>query len=209
MTDLTSDQKAVIRAQAKGMGINTVGKTIEKIQALIIEKNEMIQVPGDEDQATQFNIPSNPLHKLAKELGVKFTKSTPREEIVFAVADLKGWANESAETIEYLINGGCIESVPGFTGIAPKNVRPAPVEPAEPKKPRKIVKKPAQKTAEKKTAVRDGMTTIQDLCEELNVEPRIARRKLRASDILKPSDSGWMWKAGHADIKKVRELLKA
>lgn len=216
MTTFTAEQKAAIKEQAKALGINVVGKSIEKLQALILEKQP--DVPAKKDDLDH-------VRKLATELKVKYTKSTPRADLVFAIADAKGWANEKAEVIEYLIAGGNIEELPGFTGIAPKpNSRETSaggkVTPQEPKKPRKPTKatdaakpasKPAKKASEARTTAKiisGGTVSIQELCEELGVEGRVARRKLRGSDIVKPSEAGWVWETGHADIAKVKGLLK-
>ncbi|UOL48400.1 hypothetical protein [Pseudomonas phage Almagne] len=213
MTTFTAEQKAAIKEQAKALGINVVGKSIEKLQTLVLEK----QPEAPEDSSLEH------VRKLATELKIKYTKSTTREELVFAIADVKGWANEKAEVIEFLIAGGNIEELPGFTAIAPKpNSRETSaggkVEPQEPKKPRKPTKatdatkpasKPVRRMKEKaKTKPGDNVVSIQDICDELDVEGRVARRKLRGSDIVKPSESGWIWEAGHADIAKVKELLK-
>lgn len=213
MTTFTAEQKAAIKDQAKALGINVVGKSIEKLQALILEK----QPEAPEDSSLEH------VRKLAKELKIPYTKTTPRADLVFAIADSKGWANEKAEVIEFLIAGGNIEELPGFVGIAPKpNSRETSaggkVEPQEPKKPRKLTKatdaakpasKPAKATSGKPSRKADNdLVTIQGICEELGVEGRVARRKLRGSDIVKPSEAGWVWEAGHADIAKVKELLK-
>lgn len=212
MTTFTAEQKTEIKNQAKALGINVVGKSIEKLVGLI----EQAAVSNAPEDASMEHV-----RKLATELKIKYTKSTTREELVFAIADVKGWANEKAEVIEFLISGGNIEELPGFTGVAPKpNSRETSaggkVEPQEPKKPRKPTKatdaakpasKPAKATSAKPKATGETVS-IQDICEELGVEGRVARRKLRGSDIVKPSESGWNWEAGHADIAKVKELLK-
>lgn len=159
------------------------------------------------------------LKAICKELGIPTSKTTPRADLVFQIADKKGWANEKNEVIEFLLSGGCIETLPGFTAIAPKkNSRETSaggkVEPEAPKKaPRKVQKSdkaPTEAKSPRKAKVKetkDDQVTIQAICEELGVEGRVARRKLRGSDITKPGDS-WTWEAGHADIQKVRELLK-
>lgn len=225
MTTFTAEQKAAIKEQAKALGINVVGKSIEKLQALILEKQPEAPEPAKKGVDPKLVH----LRNLAKELGIAFGKTTPYADLRFAVADLKGWANESTEVIEFLIAGGNIEELPGFTGIAPKpNSRETSaggkVEPQEPKKPRKPTKtkeetgtqarvvgtsRKVSEKAPKGIRKETGSTvSIQDICDELNVEGRVARRKLRGSDIVKPSESGWVWEAGHADIAKVKELLK-
>lgn len=166
------------------------------------------------------------LKAICKELGIPTSKTTPRADLVFQIADKKGWANEKNEVIEFLLSGGCIETLPGFTAIAPKkNSRETSaggkVEPEAPKKaPRKVKKESKEETGTIARVVGSSRkvsptapknlkdtVTIQAICEELGVEGRVARRKLRGSDIAKPGDS-WTWEAGHADIQKVRELLK-
>lgn len=78
------------------------------------------------------------------------------------------------------------------------------------KKPRKVSKKKSEKKAAKAAkAPKDtsGLITLATICTELNVEPRIARRKLRNSDIAKP-DAGWNWTEGDKAIDQVKALLK-
>ena len=235
--ELTTEQKAAMKIEAKDLGINVVGKSAAKILDLIDEKTGRTReltmkvlsgeeiTEADEESLLPAKDPASlhQIRQIAKELKIPYTKTTPRADLVFAIADVKGWANEKAEVIEYLLVGGTIEEVPGFTGVAPKpNNRETSaggkVEPQEPKKPRKPTKstdaakpasKPARKMKEKaKTKPGDNVVSIQDICDELDVEGRVARRKLRGSDIVKPSESGWIWEAGHADIAKVKELLK-
>lgn len=155
------------------------------------------------------------LQQMAKELKVPGWHKMKREGLVFAIADKKGWANEKAEVIEFLLNGGCITELPGFTAVAPKksaNNRETSaggkVEPALVKKtPRKVSKSTEPKKPSKAKPESGDSVTIQAICEELGVEGRVARRKLRGSDIVKPGDS-WTWPTGHADIAKVKALLK-
>lgn len=52
---------------------------------------------------------------------------------------------------------------------------------------------------------REGMTTIQDICASLKVEPRIARGILRKTSTPKP-DAGWAWSA--AEAKKIEALIR-
>lgn len=76
------------------------------------------------------------------------------------------------------------------------------------RKPRKAKSsdKKESKKASKKAKAPEGSTTLAAICEELGVEPRIARRKLRNSDITKP-EAGWAW-TDAKEIKKVKELIK-
>ena len=57
----------------------------------------------------------------------------------------------------------------------------------------------------KKTVAVDGLITLKALCTELKIKPRAARIKLRAADLKR--DGGWAWKAGSAELTKVRKLL--
>lgn len=212
MTTFTPEQKAEVKKEAKDLGINVVGKSIERLQALILEKK-----PKQAEPAKKTADPKMVhLRALAKELGIAFGKTTPYADLRFAVADQKGWANESTEVIEFLIAGGSIEELPGFTGIAPKaNSRETSAggkveakEPKAPRTPRKISKAKAENGDSSTNQVKDGsQVTLQSICDELGVEGRVARRKLRGSEIAKPGDS-WTWYADHSDIQLVRELLK-
>lgn len=51
---------------------------------------------------------------------------------------------------------------------------------------------------------RDGLVTLAEICEELNIEPRDARKTLR-NKVEKP-DSGWCWTPDEA--KKIKAMLK-
>ena len=55
------------------------------------------------------------------------------------------------------------------------------------------------------------IVTLKMICDELKIEPRDARAKLRANaDLMKEHKprSGWQWVRGSADEKRVREALK-
>lgn len=75
----------------------------------------------------------------------------------------------------------------------------------KPAKKVKAPKKPKGETTPRQAP--EGMITLAQICEEMGVEGRIARRKLRTSEIKKPG-STWAWDKGHKDVKAVRELLK-
>jgi hypothetical protein len=159
MNTLTTEAKAWIKAEAKNLKINPVGKSMDSL---------LLLVAGARDEAT--------------------------------------------EVVLFLANGGKIEEVPGFKGIAPKKINSKETSAGgkvEAKRtPRRISKKESREEAPKGSKKGSGdLTTLHDICEELGVEGRIARRKLRNSDISKPGAS-WEWKAGHKDIAKVKELLK-
>lgn len=122
---------------------------------------------------------------------------------------------ENVAIVSFLANGGKIDELPGFNGIKPlpnrkESCAGGKVEPTEPKRPsRKSTNEGDRREpgvpGRRKTDVHG--TTLHEICEEMEVEARIARRKLRGSDIQKPGDS-WVWPAGHVDIQKVKDLLK-
>lgn len=209
----TAEDKANVKAQAKQLGINVVGKSIDKLLELIDAKLPSKDLPPMEITPEQPKAGDDVLRSTAKNLGIPFTKTTPRADIVQAIAESKGWTGEKPEVIEFLIMGGKIDEVPGFTGVAPKKTnsressaggKVEPVETKPKKTPRKVTKsdKPAKVTKPES----DGVT-LASILEEIGTDPRVARRKLRGSDIQKPGDS-WSWPVGHADIQRVRDLLK-
>lgn len=51
------------------------------------------------------------------------------------------------------------------------------------------------------------LVTLKALATELKIEPRAARVKLRAAELKK--DGTWAWKAGSAELTKVRKLLES
>lgn len=51
-----------------------------------------------------------------------------------------------------------------------------------------------------------GGTKLKDICEELKVDQRVARRKLRSAKVEKPS-SGWEW-SDPSEVAKIKSLLK-
>ena len=204
----TTEQRTALKAEAKSLGINVVGKTIEKLAQLVEEKLVGNHVPAEEPQKQKV-LTIDQLKAICKELKIPTSKTTPRADLVSQIAIKRGWQDEKLEVIEFLLGGGCITELPGFVAIAPRpNKRETSaggkVTPEAPKKtPRKVSKgeKPTPKPSNGDTI------TIQEICEELGVEGRVARRKLRGSDIAKPCDS-WTWTVGHADIQKVKDLLK-
>ncbi len=144
------------------------------------------------------------LRNQAKSLGLR-TVALSYETLIENIAEKTG---ETTEVVLFLANGGAIKEVPGFQAVAPKKVNRTETSAGgkvEPKRqPRRI--KRTENDAPKKAAVKEGVVTLQNICDELNVEGRIARRKLRNSDITKPGAS-WEWEAGHADIDAVKVLL--
>lgn len=157
MTTFTTEAKAYIKAQAKELKINPVGKSTEKLLELVAEKQ-----------------------------GV------------------------TTEMVLFFAKGGKIEELPGFEGIKPlpnrKETSAGGKSAPAKKTPRKLSKDKPAKESKPKAAKDSNLVTLASILEELGVEGRIARRKLRGSDIAKPG-SQWEWPANHADIAKVRKLL--
>jgi len=127
------------------------------------------------------------------------------ETILGLIAEKTG---RTTEMTLFLANGGSVKELPGFEGIKPLPNRKETSAGGKTEKrtPRKLTK------SDTKTEVKAGKETTSDtvtlasILEELGIEGRIARRKLRNSDITKPGAS-WEWTKGHADITKVKELL--
>lgn len=68
-------------------------------------------------------------------------------------------------------------------------------------------KAPVEKKATAEKAD-DGRITLATLCEELDMNPAAARRKLRAAEIERPEGQAWSWKPGR-ELDKVRKTLTA
>ena len=71
---------------------------------------------------------------------------------------------------------------------------------------KKLVKKKANGIAAKKE-VDPNQTTLKQLCKDLKLDPRLARRKLRDAEM--KADGRWSWKTGSNDLKKVEKILTA
>lgn len=145
-------------------------------------------------------------------------------QIVAATVVLPQGKQETPE--EFLARGGKITELPAPIFPAPKPTRESSAMKKNPvpekKAPRRVSKptlseqgltsekrKPIKKVkAESTRAPGSGsLVTLASLVEASNVEARIARRRLRNSEIEKPG-AQWEWEAGHPDIAKVKELLK-
>lgn len=85
------------------------------------------------------------------------------------------------------------------------NAAPAPA----PKKAAKKASKPAKSTAKlvKKAEPKDG-TPLKTICAKLKIEPRLARRKLRAAE-LSFHGKRERWTFTPTQAAKVTEILKA
>lgn len=160
-------------------------------------------------------------HKLDSEIS--------RPDAIKELATRKGWGSESPEVQEYLLAGGCITQLPAcktkrqleeeaMTTEAKKTAAKKPTKkttakkapakkPAAKKSPaKKSPAKKVEKKVEKKSE--ENVVTLQEICESCGIETRVARRKLRFSDVKKPGKS-WTWAANDGDVKKVVEVIKA
>lgn len=142
--------------------------------------------------------------QLAKELKIKNWWNKKRDDLVSEIAELKGWGHEPKNIQEYLVAGGQVQQCPDMPSPMPA----CPTETsASLKAPKKPSKKASPKKAKKAKKSEANVVSLSDICQELKIEPRVARRKLRNSDIKKPA-AGWEWKPGDTDIDAVKELLK-
>jgi len=148
------------------------------------------------------------------------------EQIVAATVTQVAPQGKGETVEEYLARGGKITELPAPIFPAPKPTRESSAMKKNPvpekKAPRRVSKptlseqgetkekrKPVKKVkAEATRAPGSGsLVTLASLVEASGIEARVARRRLRNSDIEKPG-AQWEWEAGHADIAKVKELLK-
>lgn len=160
---------------------------------------------GDTEMATFTTEAKAQIKAWAKEFKINPVGKS-MDALLEAVAARK---DQTPEVTLFLANGGCITELPGFEGIKPlpnrKETSAGGKQVPAKKTPRKVSKEPKESKPAK--APKDsGMVTLASILEELGVEGRIARRKLRGSEIAKPGTQ-WEWEAGHADIAKVRALL--
>ena len=80
-------------------------------------------------------------------------------------------------------------------------------EEMEKKDPEQEAIKKVKKSKSKSSPAPEGDTiSLKEICGEMDVDPKDARKKLRKSDIAKPSGR-WEWPVDHADVAKIRELL--
>lgn len=163
------------------------------------------------------NLNAAQIKELAKSLKIKSWWTKKRAELFTEIVELKGWTDHTVEIQEFLVAGGEIQQLPD-AGIPPVKL---PRESSasqisednkkwkESKKKRRTPKKSTKtdKKSTKKPADKSGLVTLFNICMELGVEGRIARRKLRNSDIQKPGSS-WEWEIGHSDIDTIKALLK-
>ncbi len=148
--------------------------------------------------------------------------TTEASGVVAATVVLIQGKQETPE--EFIARGGKITELPSPIFPAPKPTRESSAMKKNPvpekKAPRRVSKptlpeqgetkekrKPIKKAESTRAPGSGSLVTLASLVEASNVEARIARRRLRNSDIEKPG-AQWEWEAGHPDIAKVKELLK-
>jgi hypothetical protein len=156
------------------------------------------------------NLNAAQVKKIAKELTIKNWWTKKRADLVIEIAAIKGWAAESAETIEFLLSGGTITQCEAAPIPAPKHTKEDQAfqvteKPAK-KRRKPSTKKPTDKKPAKVKLVKSEVEGISlaNLCTELSVEPRIARRKLRNAKFVKPA-TGWFFPTD--EIQSVKDLL--
>ncbi len=77
---------------------------------------------------------------------------------------------------------------------------------AKPAAKKPVVKKATEAKPAKKSADKE-MVTLADLCKELKMEPRTARKKLRGAENINVEGQRWSWPVGSAELTKVKKLL--
>ena len=149
------------------------------------------------------------LRKYARSLKVPKVHTFKRPALIKKLCSLLGIDSdkEPPEVVEYLIAGGRIKLCPAQQAPAPKPTKTsqALLKPVKKKRKRTRVRKPRGVSTPRQ--VPENAVSLSQILEELGVSSRIARRKLRGSDIKKPGPV-WVWEKGHKDIAKVKRLLK-
>lgn len=149
------------------------------------------------------NLNAAQVKQIAKELKVKNWWNKKRQDLVTEIATMKGWEGETTEVIEYLLAGGEIKQLPYGPEVKPEiRHQESAGKPAR----RKPTKKKTAKKEKTPKAPKGDVVTLAEICTEMGIEGRIARRKLRTSGIPKPGKQ-WEWNIGHEDIQKVKDLL--
>lgn len=163
----------------------------------------------------------------AKNLKIKNWWKLDKQSLLCDIASTLGWKSEDGIAVrDYLLSGKEVHVCPDSEIPAPRPARQdcagAKVTPKEEKvkttkrKPRKVqrtlitdskgvtksVKAPAKKTA-KKTELPEGWVTLATLCEENDIKPTVARRRLRSSDAEKHETYGWAWERPASVIVKI------
>lgn len=157
----------------------------------------------------------------AKGLKIKNWWKLDKQSLLCDIASTLGWKDSDGIAVrDYLLSGKEVHVCPDSEIPAPRPARQdcagAKVTPKEEKvttkrKPRKVAKKtadkPEKKTPAKKTTKKselpEGWVTLATLCEENDIKPTVARRRLRSSTEEKHADYGWAWERPAKNIVKI------
>lgn len=151
------------------------------------------------------NLTAAQIKEIAKGLKVKNWWLKKKDELIQDIIIAKGWDKHTPEIQGFLLNGGEIKELPP---AGDPSLRVSHQESASMKR-RKPTKSKKAKTEKKAKApkVTGDMITLSMLCDELGIEPRVARRRLRNSEIQKP-EAGWNWNPGDELLSQVKGVLK-
>lgn len=86
------------------------------------------------------------------------------------------------------------EEAPTTKKVKPGTKAPAVAETKKPEKKAKVEKE-------------DNTTSLKELCEELGIDPRSARVKLR-KEYQREEGGRWAWPTGSKELAKVRKILE-
>lgn len=149
------------------------------------------------------------IKEIAKTLQVKNWWTKKKADLVTEIVALKGWEKETPEVIDYLLKGGEIKNLPESPLPAPKHNREDQAYQVTEKPAKKTRRKPTKKAKTEKAPKKDkstlpeGWVTLAALCTELDVEPRIARRRLRKAELVKDEKYGWAWELPATEVKNI------
>lgn len=208
---------AAIHAFAKSLGIKNLkakGRTRDIILAEIIamkgwqgELSSTVEFLINGGEIKQLKGKPTPRAPIGNQASAGHMKRKPRDErpgmrqaIIHDIAgmpegdreNLLAWLRQcdldiEDENVQIYGKGGLVEEIERWG----HKVKVKPVEAVSTKEP-KAPREPKEKRVGKKVTLnKDGMVTLPQLCEEFGVEPKTARRKLRAK-MSKP-DAGWVW----------------
>lgn len=142
--------------------------------------------------------------EVAKELKIPKWWTLKMADLVSLIAEAKGISHEPLEVQHYLIGGGKIT-----VGNPPGQVNQKPTREDQAMKPQRRTLKSKKEKLKGETTHREapkGFVTLAQLCADLGIDGKAARRILRASDLQKPGKS-WTWKEGSAELTAAKNLL--
>lgn len=158
------------------------------------------------------------LQTLGKEKKIKGWHKMKSAELHEALVTSLGIEKEKKEVQDFIIQGGQIQEVKSGPFPAPKPqkqdsalVKRDREGNVKTKKPRKSSKFAEGENGEWKAKPRTQKfesVTLQDICEEIGVVERVARRRLRNSDF-KKMGTQWQWKPEDPVIQEVKDFLSS